>query len=169
MITAFRDTWELGIHSYLTYIRDRLKVAHDLLNDTGSVFVQISDENVHHVREICDEIFGAENFITMIYFRTTGGFETNQISRVGDYIVWYAKKKSSMKYHQLYDFKDPLRGDVHGNYKYIELIDGTRRTMTKYTRSIVQPVATTMMSILHHGVLCWFVLFLSFVKSGCEL
>lgn len=135
MITAFRDTWELGIHSYLTYIRDRLKVAHDLLNDTGSVFVQISDENVHHVREICDEIFGAENFITMIYFRTTGGFETNQISRVGDYIVWYAKKKSSMKYHQLYDFKDPLRGDVHGNYKYIELIDGTRRTMTKEERA----------------------------------
>lgn len=88
MITAFRDTWELGIHSYLTYLRDRLKVAYDLLNDTGSVFVQMSDENVHHVREICDEVFGPENFVTMIYFRTTGGFETNQISRVGDYIVW---------------------------------------------------------------------------------
>ena len=109
MITAFRDTWELGIHSYLMYLRDRLKVAYDLLNDTGSVFVQMSDENVHHVREICDEVFGPENFVTMIYFRTTGGFETNQISRVGDYIVWYAKKKESMKYHQLYDFKDPVR------------------------------------------------------------
>ena len=130
MIKAFRDTWELGIHSYLTYLRNRLLLARELLADSGSVFVQISDENVHHVRELCDEVFGPENFVSMIYFRTTGGFETNQISRIGDFIVWYAKNKANSKYHQLLEWKDPLKGDAHGNYRYIELPDGTRRTMT---------------------------------------
>ena len=131
MITAFRDTWEMGIHSYLTYLRNRLLLARELLADSGSIFVQISDENVHHVRELCDEVFGANNFITMIYFRTTGGFETNQISRVGDFIIWYSKNKTALKYNQLFEFKDPLRGDAHGNYRYVELPDGSRRTMTK--------------------------------------
>ena len=83
MIKAFRDTWELGIHSYLTYLRNRLLLARELLADSGSVFVQISDENVHHVRELCDDIFGAENFLSEILFQTTGGFETSTLSRVG--------------------------------------------------------------------------------------
>lgn len=135
MIKAFRDTWELGIHSYLTYLRNRLLLAKELLANSGSVFVQISDENVHHVREICDEIFGVENFVSMIYFRTTGGFETNQISRVGDFIVWYAKNKNNLKYHQLLEWKDPLKGDAHGNYRYVELPDGTRRSMTLEERN----------------------------------
>jgi len=73
MIKAFRDTWELGIHSYLTYLRDRLLLARELLSESGSVFVQISDENVHHVREIMDEVFGVENFCKLIFFRTTAG------------------------------------------------------------------------------------------------
>lgn len=72
MIKAFRDTWELGIHSYLSYLRDRLLLARELLTESGSVFVQISDENLHHVREICDELFGAENFIAIIKFQKTG-------------------------------------------------------------------------------------------------
>lgn len=135
MIKAFRDTWELGIHSYLSYLRDRLLLARELLADSGSVFVQISDENVHHAREICDEIFGAKNFVSMIYYRTTGGFETTQISRVGDFIIWYAKDKSCLRYRQLYFDKDLLKGDESGNYRYLQLVDGTRRTMYSEERN----------------------------------
>lgn len=135
MLTAFRDTWELGIHSYLNYLRSRVLLSKDLLTDSGSLFIQISEENVHRVRNICDEIFGSENFVTMIYYRTTGGFETNQISRVGDYIVWYSKDKRSMKYHQLFVQRDPLRGDASGNYRYLELADGSRRVLTQSEKS----------------------------------
>jgi adenine-specific DNA-methyltransferase len=106
MIKAFRDTWELGIHSYLTYLRDRLLLAKELLSESGSVFVQISDENLHHVREIMDEVFGAENFISLISYATTSGFETNSLSRAGDYIVWYGKSKDNLKYRQIYREKN---------------------------------------------------------------
>ncbi len=82
MIKAFRDTWELGIHSYLTYLRDRLLLARELLTESGSVFVQISDENVHHVREICDEVFGRENFCGMIAFQKSGGSTATKIEVV---------------------------------------------------------------------------------------
>lgn len=102
MIKAFRDTWELGIHSYLTYLRDRLLLAKDLLSDSGSVFVQISDENLHHVRELMDEIFGIENYIAQIQFAKNSGQTTTLLSVDVDYIVWYAKDKRSLKYHQLY-------------------------------------------------------------------
>jgi adenine-specific DNA-methyltransferase len=87
MIKAFRDTWELGIHSYLTYLRDRLLLARELLAESGSVFVQISDENVHHIREICGEVFGAENFVSMITFRKTGSIASNTIGTIADYHV----------------------------------------------------------------------------------
>lgn len=130
MIKAFRDTWELGIHSYLTYLRNRLLLARELLSESGSVFVQISDENVHHVREICDEVFGAENFAAMIYYRTTGGFETSGLSRIGDFIIWYAKNKKAQKYHQLFEAKDLLKGDESGNYRYLQLSNGKRRPMS---------------------------------------
>jgi adenine-specific DNA-methyltransferase len=126
-IKAFRDTWEMGIHSYLTYLRNRLLLVRELLADSGSVFVQISDENVHHVRELCDEVFGVGNFVAMIYYRTTGGFETNDLSRVGDFIIWYAKDKSCQKYHQLFNDKDSV---THEHYGHIEMPDGTRRAMT---------------------------------------
>lgn len=111
MIKAFRDTWELGIHSYLTYLRDRLLLAKDLLNETGSVFVQISDENLHHVRELCDEIFGVENFQSQISFtKAAGGLQaSNRIGTVLDYIVWYAKDSSCVKFRRLYTAKaDPV-------------------------------------------------------------
>ena len=101
MIKAFRDTWELGIHSYLTYLRDRLLLAKELLSESGSVFVQISDENLHHVREIMDEVFGSENFVVIISYATTSGFATNTLSRAGDYIVWYGKEIHKLKYRQL--------------------------------------------------------------------
>lgn len=107
MIKAFRDTWELGIHSYLTYLRDRLLLARELLHESGSVFVQISDENLHHVREICDEIFGADNFVSVITVRKTGAVSSpdarlNSLATIGDFVVWYAKSKSTFKYRQLF-------------------------------------------------------------------
>ncbi len=105
MIKAFRDTWELGIHSYLTYLKDRLLLAKDMLGDSGSIFVQISDENVHHVRELLDEVFGVGNFVSLISFSTTSGFAAMTLSRAGDYLVWYAKNKLTIKYHQLYKEK----------------------------------------------------------------
>ena len=129
MIKAFRDTWELGIHSYLTYLRDRLLLAEELLADTGSVFIQISDDNMHHVREICDEIFGSQNFVCDITYRTkkmTMG-NTRLLETIGDHIVWYAKDKEKVKFRPLYQKKD-WKGDIH--WSYIELPNGSRRTMT---------------------------------------
>jgi adenine-specific DNA-methyltransferase len=101
-IKAYRDTWELGIHSYLSYLRERLLVTKELLTESGSCFVQISDENVHLVRCLMDEVFGSENFISLIYFSTTGGFASNALSRIGDFIIWYAKDKSIIKYRQIF-------------------------------------------------------------------
>lgn len=105
MIKAFRDTWELGIHSYLTYLRDRVLLAHQTLDDTGSIFVQISDENLHHVREILDEVFGPENFFALITFKKTLPLGSKGLAGVSDYIVWYAKDKKQAKYNQLYEPK----------------------------------------------------------------
>jgi adenine-specific DNA-methyltransferase len=102
MIKAFRDTWELGIHSYLGYLRDRLLIAKELLNDSGSCFVQISDENVHYVRSVFDEVFGSENFVTQINFRSMSPLGQSGLAQVYDYIVWYAKDKSKMKFRPLF-------------------------------------------------------------------
>lgn len=126
MIKAFRDTWELGIHSYLTYLRDRLLLARDLLNETGSIFVQISDENLHHVRELCDEIFGAENLLGQIVIQKTGGFTKKTLSLIEDYVVWYAKDKGSVKYRDLRDHTVfPEAGDNY--YRRLLLKDGSWR------------------------------------------
>ena len=134
MIKAFRDTWELGIHSYLTYIRDRLLLARELLRESGSVFVQISDENVHLIRSILDEIFGVKNFVSMISFVTSSGFTSSTLSRNGDRILWYAKDKIVIKFRRPYSGKSDLpRND--DNYKYVELPDGKRRLMTKEERN----------------------------------
>jgi adenine-specific DNA-methyltransferase len=104
-VKAFRDTWRDGIHSYLTYLRDRLTVARDLLTESGSIFVQIGDENVHRVRPLMDEVFGEDNFISTIAYAKTTGFAGVTLSNVADYMVWYAKKKPFIKYHDLYTFK----------------------------------------------------------------
>ena len=93
-VKAFRDTWKDGIHSYLTYLRDRLTVMRDLLTETGSIFVQISDENVHRVRAVMDEVFGEENFGALIFIKKTGGQTSNLLSPVGDYVIWYCKNLS---------------------------------------------------------------------------
>ena len=129
MIKAFRDTWELGTHSYLSYLRDRILLAKDLLSETGSLFIQISDDNEPHVREICNEIFGADNFVANITYRTKKMTMGNSrlLETIGDHIIWYARSKDKVKFHPLYQKKD-WRGDLH--WSYIELPDGTRRTMT---------------------------------------
>ena len=105
-VRAFRDTWKLGIHSYLAYLRDRLVVARELLTETGRVFVQIGDENVHLVRCVLDEVFGSENFVSQISFVKTTGFAGLRLSNVADYIVWYAKKIDVVKYRQVYKPKE---------------------------------------------------------------
>jgi adenine-specific DNA-methyltransferase len=130
MIKAFRDTWELGIHSYLTYLRDRLLLARELLHESGSVFVQISDENLHHVREICDEIFGAENFVSIITTKKTGGMGEAFIDNVSDYLVWIAKQKSKAKFNALFL---PKEVGVAGGARYnqLQLASGATRGMTK--------------------------------------
>ena len=100
-IKAFRDTWELGIHSYLSYLRDRLLLARELLTESGSCFVQIGDENLHYIRELMDEVFGKDNLVSTISFSKTTGFSGRYLSSVIDYLVWYARDHSRLKYYQL--------------------------------------------------------------------
>lgn len=116
-IRAFRDTWEKGIHSYLSYLRDRLVVAHDLLTDTGSVFVQIGDENVHLVRSLLDEVFGSENFVAEIHFRSMNPLESGQIESVYDHLLWYARDRSQIKYRNLWF---PKSVDTGGEFVFVD-------------------------------------------------
>jgi len=130
MIQAFRDTWELGIHSYLTHLRDRLLLAKELLHESGSVFVQISDENVHHVRELLDEIFGSGNFMSLITFRKkTRPLRASYLESMSDYVIWYARdKERGIKFHKLFT-DQVIEGDK--SWKWVELSDGSRRIMTQ--------------------------------------
>ncbi len=130
-IRAFRDTWELGVHSYLAYLRDRIAVARELLNDTGSIFVQIGDENVHLVRALLDEVFGSENFVAEIAFKKTSGAGspsggTQTLAHVHDYILWYARSRETIKYRTLYRRRQ-IGGDGGEQYTWIETTDGNRR------------------------------------------
>jgi adenine-specific DNA-methyltransferase len=134
MVQAYRDTWELGLHSYLTYLRDRLLLAKELLHPSGSIFVQISDENLHHVRELMDEVFGVDNRVSVITFRKTSGAGsisggTTTLAFVADYLLWYAKDISRVKYNQLYLDKE-FGEEGASQYQWLELADGTRRRMT---------------------------------------
>jgi adenine-specific DNA-methyltransferase len=133
-IKAFRDTWELGIHSYLSYLRDRLVVARELLTESGSCFVQIGDENVHLVRALMDEVFGGENFVSQIAFKTTSGAGsfaggTNVLANVVNHIVWFARDLSLVKYRQL--FLGGKSGGVDTAYNKIETASGERRRATQ--------------------------------------
>ena len=129
MIKAFRDTWELGVHSYLTYLRDRLLLAKELLHESGSVFVQISDENMHHVREICDEVFGSNSFVSTIYFQTTSGFAAKGVTRIGDYILWYVNDINKYKYNQIFEDQELKIGEK--GYSWVQLPNGEQRGMRK--------------------------------------
>lgn len=132
MVKAYRDTWELGLHSYLTYLRDRLLLARNLLHPTGSVFVQISDQNLHHVREVMDEVFGSENFISQISFQTTSGFNTSTIATLGDFLLWYARDSSRVKVRKLFEEQPLVPGD--GNAKWILLPDGSYRGVSAFEK-----------------------------------
>jgi len=132
-VKAFRDTWRDGIHSYCAYLRDRLTVARDLLSESGSIFVQIGEENVHVIRSLLDEVFGSENFVRLITVQKThtagspsGG--TNVLAGVSDYIVWYAKNSSILKYRQLFQSRE---GHDWVNYDYAELVDGSTRRISQ--------------------------------------
>lgn len=131
-VKAFRDTWKDGIHSYLTYLRDRLVVARELLNDSGSLFVQIGDENVHHVRELLDEVFGPANFVSQIVFRTSGGLGSTRLRRTGDYILWYARDIDQMKFRRLFAHKSTGEATMYTN---VQLPDRSRRPMNAAERA----------------------------------
>ena len=128
-IKAYRDTWELGIHSYLTYLKERLLLCKKLLHESGSIFVQISSENLHHVRELMDEVFENKNFCGIIPFIKTTGQTTKLLAPVCDYLVWYARNKESVKFHQLYVDR-PLENLASGNYRWVESPKGERRPLT---------------------------------------
>lgn len=139
MIKAFRDTWELGIHSYLTYLRDRLLLSRELLTESGSVFVQISDENVHLVRILMDEIYGVDNFCALITFAKTSAFASNLISRNHDYLLWYAKDSNKVKYRQLY--LPRVERTEGGTFTWVELPNGNCRKLTRQeikNRTLIQ-------------------------------
>jgi adenine-specific DNA-methyltransferase len=127
-VRAFRDTWRDGIHSYLTYLRDRLTVARDLLADSGSVFVQIGDENVHHVRALLDEVFGDENFVSQVIFRKTTGKGSSYLDNTYDAILWYSKDRDRTKYRTFY-FKRRPSDDF--NYRFERDEAGQLRPLTK--------------------------------------
>lgn len=136
MIKAFRDTWELGIHSYLTYLRDRLKLANDLLSESGSCFIQIGEDNLHYVRNIMDEVFGYENFMSMITVRVKGmPFGAKHLENMYDHIVWYAKDISKVKYRQLFSNRE-----ITSEYSFVEEKNGNRRKLNDEEKENIKNV-----------------------------
>lgn len=167
-IKAFRDTWELGIHSYLGYLRDRLLVARQLLHESGSCFVQISDENVHLVRCLMDEVFGSENFVSLITFTKTSSQTVVLLPGTADYLLWFAKDKPNAKYRPLYKPKE-FGGDGADKYDQVELPDGIRRAMSRDEKEkpTILPKGSRIYRLDNlmsqsegrqkgHGAACWF-------------
>jgi adenine-specific DNA-methyltransferase len=129
-VKAFRDTWRDGIHSYLTYLRDRLTAVRDLLTESGSIFVQIGNENVHRVRAVMDEVFGDDNFISIIQVQKTGSQASGLLANTVDFILWFAKSKEKIKYRQLYNAR--VAGHVSSDrYDQIELPNGEERRLRR--------------------------------------
>ncbi|MGN6562677.1 MAG: DNA methyltransferase, partial [Thermomicrobiales bacterium] len=158
-IKAYRDTWELGIHSYLTYLRDRLTVARDLLTESGSIFVQIGDENVHLVRCLMDEVFGRENSCGLITFKKTGASTDDLLPSGDDYILWFAKNREVVKYRQLY--KSRILGEPGTEeYIFVETPNGTTRSATSEELAGIHPLEpgyqafrpTTLTSSHHYSL-----------------
>ena len=126
MVQAYRDTWELGLHSYCSYLKDRFTLAHQLLSKSGSIFVQISDDNLHHVRELLDEVFGSENFVAVIGFKTMMPLESGNIESVMDYLCWYSRDKEQMKYRNLFIRKNVGEGS---EFVFADTEDGGYRRL----------------------------------------
>jgi adenine-specific DNA-methyltransferase len=141
-VKAFRDTWRDGIHSYFTYLRDRLTVARDLLTDAGSVFVQIGDENVSRVRSLMDEVFGEDNSVALIAYAKTTGFSGNYLSSICDYLAWYAKSLSSLKYRSLFETKEAGEEGA-SKYKPASTIGALRNSSVEPTRLAVSDQLTS--------------------------
>ena len=167
MIKAFRDTWELGIHSYLTYLRDRLLLARELLSESGSVFVQISDENLHHVRELMDELFGNENFVSIITVQKTTSSTNPYLSGVSDYLIWYGKNYSSLKYRPVYRNK-VMEGAGAEHYKLVQADSGARLPSSKASEEAIKHGRRLTAADLQsaavgrdkgEGAACWFPVF----------
>jgi adenine-specific DNA-methyltransferase len=131
-VKAYRDTWHIGVHSYLTYLRERLIIGKEVLADTGSIFVQISDENAHRVRNLLDEVFGSENFGKIICVQKTGGLSQTLIPGTTDYVLWYAKDITKVKYRQIYLEKDVGESSL---YQLVELPSGEHRRMNEAERN----------------------------------
>ncbi len=131
-VKAFRDTWRDGVHSYLTYLRDRLTIARDLLAESGSIFVQIGDENVHRIRALLDETFGEDNFICQITFTTTSGFNSAYLASTGDTLLWYARKVDKLKFRRSYS--EIEKSPTEGNYKWLRTEDSLLRSLNKKER-----------------------------------
>ncbi len=131
-VKAFRDTWRDGIHSYLSYLRDRLTVARELLTESGSIFVQIGDENVHRVRAVMDEVFGDQNYVALIFFLKTSGKGSTTLDSSGDYILWYAREREQLKVRKL--LIQRKRETIDDSYNKLELLDGSIRGITSKER-----------------------------------
>ena len=132
MVQAYRDTWELGLHSFLTYLRDRLMLARELLHPSGSIFVQMSDTNLHHVREVMDEVFGPECFVSQISFQTTSGFQTRTLATLGDFLLWYARDPERLKVRKMFEEQPVVPGE--GNARWVLLPDGSYRGVSAAER-----------------------------------
>ncbi len=145
-VKAFRDTWRDGIHSYLTYLRDRLTIARDLLTESGSIFVQIGDENVHRVRALMDEVFGEENFIAEIAFQKTSSTSSESLSGVFDLLLWFGKSMT-WKYRPLFQIKE-LGGTGTTQYSFAENADGLRRTLAEWDELSVN---RKFLKVFSHG------------------
>jgi adenine-specific DNA-methyltransferase len=132
MVKAYRDTWTLGVHSYLAYLRDRLILCKELLADSGSIFVQISDENIHRVRMVMDEVFGVGNIVSQVTFRKKlMPLGAKTLESMADYLLWYAKDTDKIKYRQLYIESEP---NPAARWTGLQLSDGSRRMLTREER-----------------------------------
>ena len=147
MVQAYRDTWELGLHSYLTYLRDRLLLARDLLAASGSVFVQISDENLHHVREVMADVFGPENFLCVIAFKKTGALSSGELSVVSDFLVWFARDRTRTKFNPLYADRQESSDGLEA-FRYVLLSSGEVTTLSEIGgRAALPPGAKLCQSV----------------------
>jgi len=157
MIRAYRDTWRLGVHSYLSYLRQRIYAAKALLAQTGSIFIQISDENVHRVRSLLDEVFGSDNVIALITIKKTGGQSSKFIPRVADYLLWYAKDRAQARYRPLFITKEVGVGEGSGErYDRLQQDDGARRSLASceredFTEAPVGSKAYQLTSLISSG------------------
>jgi adenine-specific DNA-methyltransferase len=139
MVKAYRDTWELGLHSYLTYKRDRLLMARELLTASGSVFVQISDENLHHVRELMDEVFGAENFCGVLVVAKAGAQSSQLTDSVADYLLWYARDRERVKYRDIFTERDPFENPSE-RYVCVETPSGEIIDLSRAQKERLTPI-----------------------------